>query len=130
MAVVQPNRVFVGYSTLNTNSKISQFADIELVNRDLIVAFYTLPGERLMLSSYGCEIWNMLFEPFTSGLEEQIIAECERIVGTDSRLQLLSTNVTTFELGIQVQMNLLYIPYNVVNSFSLSFDQATAQALM
>ncbi len=127
--MIQQNRLFVGYSTLNTNSKVSQFADIQLVNRDLIVAFYTKPGERLMMPTYGCKIWSMLFEPLNDSIQDQIVAECQRIVAIDTRLQLINTNVTTFEQGVQVQMDLLYIPWNVVNTFSMTFDQTTAAAL-
>ncbi len=129
MAVLQQNRIFYGYSTLETNSKRTEFVDIDLVNRDLLVAFYTLPGERLMMPTYGCKIWGMLFEPFNESLQDQIVAECQRIIGTDSRLQLVNTNVTTYQLGIQVQMDLFYIPWNVLQTFALTFDQTTAAAL-
>ncbi len=127
--IISQNRLFVGYSTLGTNTKVSQFSDIQLVNRDLLVAFYTRPGERLMMPTYGCKIWSLLFEQFNESIESQIISECQRIVAIDTRLQLIDTNITTFEQGIQVQLNLLYVPYNVVNTFTMTFDQASALAL-
>jgi phage baseplate assembly protein W len=129
LVVISPTRLFVGYSTLDTNSKQTQFADIALINRDLLVAFYTQPSERIMMPTYGCKIWGMLFEQYNEALQEQIIAECERIIGLDTRLQLVSTNVIQVANGIQVQMTILYAPFNVLQSFSVTFDQDSAAAL-
>lgn len=125
MAILQNKRLFVGYSTVETNSKNQQFADIELIKRDLLNHFYTKKGERVMMPTYGCAIWNMLFEQFDEIVKESIIDECTNIVNSDSRVQLNNIIVNELDQGFIVQMELLYVPFNVVNTFSLQFDNRT-----
>ena len=127
MAASQKTKLFVGYSTLDTNSKVQQFADIELIKRDLLNNFYTRPGERLMMPTYGCGIWNYLFEPFDPVTKDAIIYQCQQVINNDSRVQMKDINVSQFEQGLLIQMDLLYVPYNVIDTFSLSFDNRSAQ---
>jgi len=127
MAASQKTKLFVGYSTLDTNSKVQQFADIELIKRDLLNNFYTRPGERLMMPTYGCGIWNYLFEPFDPVTKDAIIYQCQQVINNDSRVQMKDINVSQFEQGLLLQMDLLYVPYNVIDTFSLSFDNRSAQ---
>lgn len=126
---MQKNRLFVGFSTIETNSKVQQFADIELVKRDLLNHFYTRKGERVMMPTYGCGIWDYLFEPFDDFVRESIIEECTAVVNADSRVRLTNIIVNSFDQGFMVQMDLLFVPYEVIDTFSLQFDQKTAQAM-
>ena len=123
MAILAPTKVFYGFSTLDTNSKQQSFADVALIERDLYNHFNTLPGERVMMPTYGCNIWNLLFEPFDDATIQAVIAEATRVVQSDSRVILQNTQVTQFSQGIMVQMTLLYQPYGVINTFSVEFDQ-------
>jgi len=123
MAYVTPTKVFYGYSTLDTNSKQQSFADIPLIQRDLLYHFNTLPGERVMMPSYGCKIWNYLFEPFDDLIVQACVAEVDRIIASETRVVLQDCVVKQFNQGLMVQVTLLYRPYNVVNSFSIEFDQ-------
>lgn len=125
MAIVKKSKLFVGYSTVVTNSKIQQFADIELIKRDLLNHFYTRRGERVMMPTYGCGIWNLLFEPFDAVTKDAIIYESQQVIEADSRVRWQQINATEFEHGFQVQMDLLYVPYDVIDTFSLDFDRRT-----
>jgi len=125
MAVLQNKRLFVGYSTVETNSKLQQFTDIELIKRDLLNNFYTRKGERVMMPTYGCGIWDLLFEQFDDIVQDSIIEECTSVISSDSRVQLMNIAVTQFDQGFTVQMDLLYVPFNVVDTFSLQFDNRT-----
>ena len=125
MAVVRKNKLFVGYSTVVTNSKVQQFADIELIKRDLLNHFYTRRGERVMMPTWGCGRWDLLFDPFDPVTKDAIIYECQQVIESDSRVQWQSINATEFEHGLQIQMDLLYVPYDVVDTFSLEFDRRT-----
>lgn len=125
MAVVKKSKLFVGYSTVVTNSKVQQFADIELIKRDLLNHFYTRRGERVMMPTWGCGIWNLLFEPFDAVTKDAIIYECQQVIESDSRVRWQAITATEFEHGFQVQMDLLYVPYDVIDTFSLEFDRRT-----
>ncbi len=123
MAILQQSKIFVGYSTLDTNSKQQQFADIPLIKRDLYNHFNTIPGQRVMMPTYGCAVWNLLFEPFDEAVKDAVVAECTKVVMSDSRLILQSITVNEFNQGLVVQMELLYQPYNVIDTFSIEFDR-------
>lgn len=121
-------RLFFGYSTQDTNVKNQQFADVELIKRDLINAFYTRPGERVMMPTWGCAIWNLLYEPFDEFTKQSVIDEVNRVVATDPRVQATNVVVSVYDQGMQIQMDLYYVPLNVIDTFSLDFDKRTAEA--
>jgi phage baseplate assembly protein W len=123
------SRLFVGYSTVDTTSKVQQFADIELIKRDLLNHFYTRKGERVMMPTYGCGIWDMLFDQFDDVVRDSIVEECTNVINSDSRVQLVNIIVDSFDQGFMVQMDLLYVPFGVVDSFSLQFDNRTMQSV-
>lgn len=125
MAILQNKRLFYGYSTVETNSKLQQFSDIELIKRDLLNHFYTRKGERVMMPTYGCGIWDLLFDQFDDITKDAIIDECTRVVNSDTRVQLLNMIVNEIEQGFIVQMDLLYVPFNVTETFNLQFDNRT-----
>jgi phage baseplate assembly protein W len=122
MAVVQQKRLFVGYSTLDTTTKRQQFADIPLIKRDLINNFYTKPGERLMLPTWGCGIWQLLFDPFDAVTQDAIVDQAKIVIANDSRLVLQNINVVQIDAGLLIQMEILYVPFNVVETFTLTFN--------
>ena len=121
-------RLFYGYSTVETNVKNQQFADIELVKRDLLNAFYTRPGERVMMPEYGCAIWNMLYDPFDDITQQNIVDEVQKVIDGDPRVQANSIAVNAFDQGIRLQMDLFYVPFNAIGTFSLDFDRRTAES--
>lgn len=127
MAVLPQTKVFVGYSTLETNSKNQQFADIPLVKRDLLNHFNTVPGERVMMPTWGCGIWQLLFEPYDDAVRDSVISECIKVVEADGRCSISSIVVNEYNQGITVQMELLYQPYNVIDNFSINFDRRAAE---
>lgn len=126
MAILAQNKVFVGYSTVLSNSKQQTFVDIELVNRDLLNHFNTMVGERVMMPTYGCRIWDYLFEPFDAAVKDAVVAEARRICETDSRVVVQDVVVNEFNQGLQVQITLLYLPFNAINTFDISFDRRAA----
>jgi len=120
-------KVFFGFSTVNTD-KTGKTAlyDLDLINRDLYNAFYTRVGERVMRPDFGCSIWDMLFEPLTPLLHDQIVAEVIRICQSDSRLNILDTQVYEYENGLRIEMSLQYLPWKVVASFTATFENRQA----
>lgn len=122
MAVLQKNRLFFGYSTLDTTTKKQEFSDIALIKRDLINNFYTRPGERLMLPTYGCGIWKLLFDQFDAMTQDAIVDYAKQVIANDSRLQLNNINLIQIDNGLLIQMEVLYVPFNVVDTFTITFN--------
>lgn len=117
------SQVFVGFSSIDTDrTGVSKLYDIALIDRDLLNAFYTRRGERVMRPDWGCRIWEWLMDPLTPLLHDQIIAEVVRICQLDSRTSVLDTKVYEYQNGLRIEMTLNYQPFNVVNSFTVTFE--------
>ena len=128
MANSASNRLFVGYSSVDTSIKQTQYTDLELIKRDLINHFYTRKGERVMMPTFGSIIWDMIFEPMTPDNVSLIVDDSTNIVQQDTRVNLQSINLVEYDHGIQLQMNIYYQPLDIVEAFSLDFDRRTVEA--
>jgi phage baseplate assembly protein W len=127
MAITTRTRLFVGYSSVDTSIKQTQYTDLDLIKRDLINHFYTRKGERVMMPTFGSIIWDMIFEPMTPENIAIIVDDSTQIVAQDTRIQLQSINLVEYDHGLQLQMNISYQPLNIVESFSLDFDRRTME---
>ena len=123
MATANSQTVFVGYSSIGPSlQKDWTLYDIDLIKRDLINAFNTRVGERVMRPSYGCKIWDYIMEPLTAGMRDLIVSEATRICQSDSRVTVADMRVYTAGAGVRVEMTLNYEPFNVVDTFFVDFD--------
>ena len=128
MANPPRTRIFVGFSTVDTNIKNTQWTDRDLIKRDLVNHFFTRRGERVMRPAYGSIIWDLLFEPMTVDNVSLIVDDATGIIQGDGRVVLNSINLVEYDHGIQLQMNLTYQPLNITESFSLDFDRRSVES--
>jgi phage baseplate assembly protein W len=122
-STVSSPRMYRGFSTVNTNTQNFALYDFELIKQDLINSFHVRQGERLMNPTYGCIIWDLLFEPLTEDLKELIIQNVNQIVNADPRIQASNVLVTTYDNGIQIEAVLKYVSYNLQEKLQIQFDQ-------
>lgn len=113
--------LYKGFSTVDRYKKF-RLTDIELVKQDLINHFRIRKGEKLMQPNFGTIVWNMLFEPMTDAVRQTIIDDVKTVVGYDPRTNLQNIIINEFEQGIQIVIDLLYIPTNQIARLSLQFD--------
>jgi phage baseplate assembly protein W len=113
-----------GFSTVNGSSDNFALYDFELIKQDLLNHFYIRQGERLMNPSFGTIIWDLLFEPLTDEVKNAILQNVNEIVNFDPRVQASNVIVTGYETGIQIQVTLTYLTYNLSENLQLKFDQA------
>ena len=125
MATLTSKNLFVGFSTV-FSAKTQQLADLKLVEQDLLNHFYTRKGERVMMSTYGCGIWDLLFEPFDQSTKDEIIYDAQKVIESDPRVQLKNINVTEFDHGIRLEMHLYYVPLKAFSTFAVNFDRRSA----
>ena len=118
------SKKYKGFSTVNTNTENYNLFDFELIKQDLFNHFYTKQGERLMNPTFGCVIWNLLFEPLTPQIKDLILQNVNQIVNYDPRIKAENVQITSYESGIQIQLTLSYLPYNIQQNLQLRFDQA------
>jgi len=126
-AVNQPvgnmSKMYKGFSTISTNTENYNLYDFDLIKQDILNHFYTRQGERLMNPSFGCAIWDILFEPLTEPIKDLVLRNVNTIVNYDPRVQAENVVVTAYDTGIQIELTLLFVPYNLQQTLQLQFDQ-------
>jgi phage baseplate assembly protein W len=118
-----PNQMYKGFSSVNTSTENFTLYDFELIKQDLLNHFYVRQGERLMNPTFGTIIWDLLFEPLTEELKDLILQNVNQIVNFDPRVQASNVLVTGYETGIQIEVTLTYLPYNLSENLKIQFDQ-------
>lgn len=113
-----------GFSTVNRNKKF-RVVDFELVKQDLLNHFYIRKGEKLMNPDFGTIIWNVIHEPFTEELKAVIIEDVRSVIKYDPRVSVENVIITQYEHGLQIELDLTYIPDNQVNILAMRFDNRT-----
>jgi phage baseplate assembly protein W len=113
---------YKGFSTIGKTKKF-RLTDYELVKRDLLNHFYLRRGEKLMNPNFGSIIWDSLFEPFTDSLRTSISDDVKRIAAYEIRLTLDTIIITEFEHGMQLELEVTYLPTDQTELIVLRFDR-------
>lgn len=116
--------IYKGFSTINRTNNF-RLTDFDLVKRDIENHFNIRKGEKLMNPEFGTIIWDMIFEPLTEDSKELIVEDVKNIISFDSRVAAQDVVVTTFEKGIQIEISLLYINTDQVQTLTLNFDNSS-----
>ena len=123
LGTVNRIKTYVGFSTVNRDFDSNTLYDYELARTDLLNAFYIKKGEKLENPNYGTIIHDTLFEPFTSEISKAIEEDVIEIVGQDPRWQLDTLRIDQAEYGLNLQLEINYITYNISEKLTLGFDQ-------
>ena len=119
--------LYNGFSTLNSTKKF-RLTDFELVKQDLQNSFSIRKGEKLMNPEFGTVIWDMIFEPLSEETKNIIMQDIKRIVSSDPRISAQNVVVTEYDRGLQIELDLIYVPTNQIGQLILNFDQRSKQA--
>jgi phage baseplate assembly protein W len=112
---------YKGFSTVNQSKKF-KISDLDLVKQDLLNHFSIRKGEKLMQPNFGSLIWNMLYEPLTAEVKAAIISDVQTIVNYDPRLNVNNVLINELDNGVQIQIDLVFLPGNYADSLKLNFD--------
>jgi phage baseplate assembly protein W len=116
-----------GFSTIGQVKKF-KLTDLELVKQNLFNHFNIRKGEKLMQPGFGSVIWSMMFEPLTEETKSLIQEDVKKVVGYDPRTKVTNVIITQFDHGVQLDIEMEYLPGNQSDSLTLTFDNA-AQTL-
>ncbi len=129
LGTVNRLKTYVGFSTVNRDFDSNTLYDYELARTDLLNAFYIKKGEKLENPDYGTIIHDTLFEPFTPEISKAIEEDVIDIVDKDPRWALETLTIEQAEYGLNLSLEILYIPYNINESLLLSFNQDNGLAV-
>lgn len=121
--------IYKGFSTYNRKKRYT-VSDFDLVKQDLFNHFNIRRGEKLMRPAFGTRIWNYIFEPMTEAIRSAISEEISEICSNDPRIKLLGVEIGTYEQGINIKVNLLFVTENLVDAMYLKFDRDNQRLLV
>lgn len=116
--------IYKGFSTL-APSRNFRLTDFDLIKQDIINHFNIRKGEKLMRPNFGTIIWNVLHEPFTDDLKSVIATDVKAIASYDPRVSFDNIIVTEYDQGIQIELQLRYVPTNQTNLMLMNFNSQT-----
>jgi len=117
------SRTYRGFSTLKSDIRNTALYDLELIKQDLINHFHIRKGEKLENPNFGTIIWELLYEPLTEQLKSLLVKDVTNIVNSDPRTKVVKTIVTQKDNAIQIEVTLIYLPYNIQETMQFRFDQ-------
>ena len=117
------SRAYRGISTVNTENNETVLYDLALIKQDILNHFHIRQGEKLSDPEFGTIIWDVLFDPLTEQLKEAIVENVTTVVNYDPRVQVTNVSIDQYESGLQIEIDLSYLPYNISENLRLQFDQ-------
>lgn len=119
------NSILFTYNGFSSSESKSNFKlyDIDLVKQDIINHFYIRKGEKLMQPDFGTVIWDLLFEPFTEEVKKFITEDVEQIINYDPRIAINSVNIDSTDMGIRIEADITYLPFNINEQMTFNFDR-------
>ncbi len=115
---------YKGFSTINQYKKF-RLTDFELVKRNLLNHFSIRKGEKLSDPEFGSIIWSMLFEPMTADVKALIIEDVKKVANYDPRLRVDNILIDEFEYGLQMQIDMTFLPSDQSDRLYLQFNNKT-----
>lgn len=116
---------YKGFSSKARNQNFKLY-DIDIVKQDIINHFYIRKGEKLENPDFGTVIWDMLFEQFTEQVKDTIAKDVEVIVNYDPRVVVTQVTVDSTDIGMRIEVDMTYLPFNVNEQMTLNFDRANS----
>ena len=116
-------RAYRGISTVNNDNQKFGLYDVGRIKQDIINHFHISQGEKLENPTFGTIIWDVIHDPMTEDLEEAIKQDVLNIINSDPRVRATQVLITPFESGLQIEVDLEYLKYNVSEKLRLTFDE-------
>ena len=113
---------YKGFSSQNQPDNFKLY-DIDLVKQDIINHFYIRKGEKLENPNFGTIIWDMIFEQFTPEVKDLIAQDVQDVINYDPRIVVNQIGVDSTEMGIRIQADITYVPFNVTERMQFDFDK-------
>jgi phage baseplate assembly protein W len=117
------SQLYKGFSTVNSSNKSSKIYDFDLIKQNLLNQFNVRKGERVMNPNYGTVIWDIIYEPFTDEVKQQISDDVSKILNSDPRAYPIQINVDEQEYGMLLEVTMQYAGTDQVDYIRYVFDK-------
>jgi phage baseplate assembly protein W len=121
--VVKQSQFYKGFSTVDNSTSATELYDFALIKQDIINHFNTRKGERVMNPQFGSDIWDILMEPNTDLVRQELTNDIENICNFDSRVVPVQIDITEYDSGYILDLTLLLKNTDHSANWRLAFDQ-------
>ena len=118
----------IGFSTFGKRRPPYTLENLELAKQDLMYAFHTRRGERVMRPDFGSIIFDLLFEPFDDETKAAVVDDATALISEDPRFTMISIDVRELEHTLRLDILLNYVPLDVVDSLQIEYDRQNIEA--
>lgn len=118
----------IGFSTFGKRRPPYTLENLELAKQDLMNVFHTQRGERVMRPDFGTIIFDLLFEPFDEETRAAVVDDAIDIISDDPRFTMVSIDVRELEHTLRLDIQLNYIPLDVVDTLQIEYDRQNIEA--
>jgi len=119
----QTSQFYTGFSTIDPTARDVKLYDAALIKQDILNQFQVRRGERVMMPDFGTIIWDILYDPFTDVVRQQISNDVTRIVTSDPRVNCTQVDVVQSDQGLLLEITLQYVSSNQVDTIKLDFNK-------
>ena len=113
---------FKGFSSRAERQNFKVY-DFECAKQDLMNRLSIRKGERVENPEFGTIIYDVLFEPFTDDLKDQIVEDITENLNADPRIATDEILVSQQDKGIAIQATLRYVPLDITEKVQFQFDE-------
>jgi phage baseplate assembly protein W len=113
---------FKGFSSRADRQNFKVY-DFECAKQDLINRLSVRKGERVENPEFGTIIYDVLFEPFTEEIKDQIVEDITDNLNADPRIATDEILVSQADHGIAIQATLRYVPLDITEKLRFNFDE-------
>ena len=128
VTTTKTSQFYKGFSTVDDTTNNVKLYDYELIKQDILNQFNIRKGERIMNPNFGSIIWDLIYEPLTPNVKQQISSDIDRILATDPRVIPTQVNIVEQDYGFLLEITLSYRGTDVSDSMILSFDKRVGLA--
>lgn len=122
-STTKQSHFYKGFSSVGDTSFGTRLYDFALIQQDIINHFNTRKGERVMNPNFGCIIWDLLMEPLTDSIRDQLTNDITAICNNDPRVTPTQIDLTEFETGYLLELTLVLKGTDQSATMRLTFDQ-------
>jgi len=123
-STTKQSQFYKGFSSVGDTSFGTRLYDFQLVQQDIINNFNTRKGERVMNPEFGCIIWDLLMEPLTDNIRQQLTDDISAICSKDPRVTPTQINLIELEAGYILELTLSLVGTDQTANIKLTFDQS------
>ena len=122
-ATTKQSHYYKGFSSVGTTSYGTRLYDFSLIQQDIINHFNTRKGERVMNPDFGCIIWDLLMEPLTDRIKDQLSDDITKICNNDPRVYPTKIDLTEYDSGYILEVTLVLRGTDQSATLRLDFNQ-------